>query len=341
MDLFTTDVLIGVVQDLKAMVKSPLVDKFFPTATYDTVEEIHFDLIDNKRRLAPFVSPLVEGQIVAAEGYQTKTFRPAYLKPKQVWSPWQALKRPAGAPLASQTDPMNNTRIALANMLSGQVTMIKRRLEVMAAEALRTGKVTVTGDKYPTVVVDFQRAAGQTITLAGGARWGQAGVNPLDSLEDWSQLALQGSGAELNDVIMTLDVWKSFRTNDQVTEQLATQRRLGEMPTLDQGAPMGEGLVFKGVINGFNIYVYSGWYRDANDVEQPILPAGTVILTGQQVEGVQAFGAILDERAGYRALDYFPTSWIDDDPPVRFVMTQSAPLMVPRRVNATVAATVL
>jgi hypothetical protein len=58
--------------------------------------------------------------------------------------------------------------------------MINRRLEVMASEALRTGKVTVTGEQYPTTVVDYGRDAGLTVVLTGANRWGQAGIKPLD-----------------------------------------------------------------------------------------------------------------------------------------------------------------
>lgn len=341
MDVFSTNALIGVVQDLKQTVSVEVLNRFFPRASYEATEEIHFDLIDNKRRLAPFVSPLVAGQVVAANGHVTKTFKPAYVKPKMVWQPQQALKRPAGAPLAAVLDPMNNTRIAVANMLVDQINMCKRRFLVMAMEALRTGKVTVSGELYQTVVVDFGRAAGHTITLTGGNRWGQTGIKPLDSLVDWQQLALQNCGAQLRDVIMSVDTWKIFRIDADVKDRLATQRKLGEVPTMDQGAPQQPGLNFMGTIDGFNIYTFSDWYRDASDVEQAMLPAGTVILTGPELEGVQAFGGILDESAGYRAMDFFPKSWVENDPPVRFVMTQSAPLMVPTRVNASLCATVL
>lgn len=336
-DLFSTNVMLGVVNSLLAPPQF-LIDRFFPNEQNDQSEEIHFDLVDKTRRLAPFVSPVVAGKIVQSQGMQTKTFKPAYIKDKRVFDSSRPLKRVAGERIGGALDPMNRQRIILGNELIDQVDMVNRRLEVMAAEALRTGGVTVTGELYPTTYVDFQRNAALTITLTGANRWGQSGVKPLDSFQDWSQLVLQKSGAMPRDVVMTVDVWKVFR------EDAVVQKRLDQLrgnSTLVQDAQMEEGGVFMGVIDGFNVFVYSGWYVDDNNVEQSILPAGTVLMGGGQIQGVRAFGAIRDEEAGFQAVSYYPKSWVEKDPSVRYLLMQSAPLVVPTRVNASFSATVL
>jgi hypothetical protein len=81
-DLFGTHVLNRVV----AMMQRPargLLNKYFPgTENHDT-EEIYFDVKEGKRRLAPFVSPLVPGKLIDGTGYKVKSFRPAYVKVKR------------------------------------------------------------------------------------------------------------------------------------------------------------------------------------------------------------------------------------------------------------------
>ncbi len=52
---------------------------FFSTVSRSDTEEIFFDVVDGKPRITPFVSPLVEGKVVANRGYETKSFKPAYL----------------------------------------------------------------------------------------------------------------------------------------------------------------------------------------------------------------------------------------------------------------------
>lgn len=86
MDIFTTGVLARVVAALPF--PSPFVlNSFFTALQTETSEEIHFDVASARRRLAPFVSPIVAGKVVQSQGFITKTLSPptsktsAYLTP--------------------------------------------------------------------------------------------------------------------------------------------------------------------------------------------------------------------------------------------------------------------
>lgn len=220
--------------------------------------------------------------------------------------------------------------------------MLTRRMEVMAAEAMRTGKVTVKGDGYDTVVVDFGRNASHTVTLTGGSKWGSDDVDPLGDIEDWSLTVLKNCGTPVTDVVMDVDAWQLFRKNVDLGKLLDRQRG-------DQGAVMttvntGETVQYKGTDGARRYWVYADWYVDPDTgAETPVLPSGTVLLSGSGqngVQGVRHFGAIRDPKAGFQAVEYFPKSWTVEDPAVRFLMLQSAPLVVPYRPDATFAATV-
>lgn len=339
-DLFSTNVLMGVVQSLFAPSQF-LLKSFFGMMQTETSEEIHFDVMSKTRRVAPFVSPLVEGQVVAGQGFTTKTFKPAYVKDKRVWDGTRALKRSPGEQIGGSLDPMNRMRAILNFELQDQIEMIQRRLELMAAEAMRTGKVTVSGDKYPTVVVDFLRDASLTVALLTTAKWDYStSIAVLDNLRTWALLVLKLTGTYPLDVVMDIDAWVLFAGQTQVKDRLTLQRTANTMPTLAQGAKLEQGGVYMGSIDGFNIWVYVDWYVDANGTEQPILPSGTVLMGSSAIEGVQAFGAIRDEEAGYQAVPYYPKSWVEKDPAVRMLLMQSAPLVVPVRANASFCATV-
>lgn len=337
MDIFSTNVLTGVVRSLKAN-SGFLLAKFFPFVVEEQSEEIHFDIDKGKRRVSPFVSPLVEGKIVSSRGFTAKTFKPAYIKDKRSIDANRGIRRWMGEQVGGSMSPADRLRAMVAFELQDQIDMVRRRMELMAADTLRTGAVTISGEKYPTTAVSYGRAGGLTVTLTGGNRWGQAGINPLNSLQDWAQLVLKESGAMPTEVVMTVDTWKIFRADAEVQKRLDQFRGSS---TMVRDAVMESGGTFMGQVDGFNVYVYSDWYIDDNDVEQPILPAGTVLMGSSQIEGTQAYGAIRDEEAGLQAMAYFPKSWVTPDPSVRWLMLQSAPLVVPYRVDASFAATVL
>jgi hypothetical protein len=339
MDLFSTAVLNRIVASLLAP-PSSLLDRYFTSTSTSDKEEINFDVDTKKRRIAPFVSPLIEGKIVESRGYTTKTFKPAYVKDKRVFNAQRAFKRVMGEPLLGALTPDQRIQAVLATELEEQMEMLTRRGELMASEAIRTGKVTVVGEGYPSTVVDFGRDASLTPTaLAGTARWGQSAEDPLTNLSDWSDLVLKASGAAPVDVILGADAWKAFKKNADVKARLDNRNIRGAQ--MEMSAQPVEGLSFKGTIDGFNIWVYGGWYVDpADNTEKVIWPVDIVAMTSALIEGERAYGAIQDHDQLVAAAQYVK-SWTEPDPSVRFLLMQSAPLTVPYRVNHSLAVDVL
>jgi hypothetical protein len=340
MDTFSTVFLNGVVDSLLRP-PSFLLDLFFPSVVNSEQEEIKFDVEDGKRRIAPFVHPLKEGKVVEGLGYKTKTFTPAYIKDKRVFDPTKALKRRAGERIGGSLSNMDRARANVAIALEDQLAMLTRRLEVMAAEVLRTGKSTITGDGYESVLVDFGRAAGHTITLGVGSKWGDSGVEPLTNLEDWALTVAKASGATVTDVVFTVAAWRKFRADTNA--KTAIDLQIGQTANFQIPVASIEGLEFKGIISGKRLWVYTGWYVDPlTDTETEIIQDGWVILVAANgLLGTRHYGAIRDEQAGFQAREFFSKSWFVEDPPVRYLMTQSAPLIVPYRPNASMAVQVI
>lgn len=344
MDVFSTEYLAGVVENL---IRPPsfILDRYYPTVQTFESEEIHFDIIDKKRRLAPLVSPYVPGKVMNKVGRKVNTFSPAYTKDKRVFEPSLGFKRAIGEQIGGmQLDPARRIEQAVVVELEDQVDVLTRRLELMAVESLRTGKCVIAGEQYPSVTVDFQRDATLTIAaLAGGARWNQvATATPLDNLRTWALKALKLSTVYPTDIYMHVTDYQFFIQCVQVKDRWTAlnSNQLGTNIAL--GKELTEGGVYMGSIDGFNIFVYSGWYTAeadaAPDAQNEILAPGQLFGCAPQVKGVRAFGAIKDMDA-LKAAEYFPKSWTNDDPSVRYIMLQSAPLMIPTRPNASFGAT--
>ena len=339
--LYDTVSLVAMVEQMKPP-SSFLLDTFFPGVVTSTTEYVAVDVFVGKRRMAPFVSPLVEGKFVESLGVTTNQFKPAYLKPKTRLDPFRPIRRMIGEQIGGQDmSPVEREALNLAAELNGQVMMINRRLEWLAAQAPLNGSVTISGENYDAQTIAFGRDSSLTIALTGGNRWGQAGILPSENLLDWSALPLKASGLPVTDVIFTPAAWKLFRKDTNVVQVI--QSFQNAEPTLRaSGVNAQVGGQYLGKWGSFNLWLYYDWYIDpTTGTETPMLADGTVLLGSNQLDGTRAFGAIIDPELGYSQAQYAPKSWTTQDPGARWLMTQSAPLVIPTQVNALLAATVI
>lgn len=337
MDIYDTNVLIAAVESMKAP-QSFLLNRYFGNVINFDTAEVTIDIDDGKRRISPLVTPVVQGRLVAARGFRSQVLRPGYVKDKRAIDVTRPVRRAMGETIGGN---MSAGERELANInfeLADQLEMLTRRLELMAADALIDGILTLDIEGLGTVSVDFGRDGGLTVTLLTTARWGEADVSPADDIETWATLVLQKSGVSPNDVVFGTSAWKLFLADPKVADSIEFRR--GGSSTIELGAEVDVGGVFKGVWGGFNLFVYNDWYVDEADVEQPMIDAHQVLLGSAAIEGAQHFGAILDPEAGYRPLRFFPKSWVEKDPAQRLLMTQSAPLVAPHRANASFGAKV-
>jgi hypothetical protein len=342
MDIYSPAVLNRVVQDLKAVRRPPfLLGRYFQESIVSNSEEIFFDVLTGKPRLAPFCSPLVEGKIVQGQGYVTKSLKPAYIKDKRVFEDGKPVRRKAGMPISGPLDPMQLRNLNLATESDDQLGMLERRQEWMAAQELLSGTVTISGEGYPTTLVDFGRDAALSVTLVGTARWNDSAPDPLGNLETWAGLVRSKSGSSAVDVIMAENVWSAYRKNDDVKDLIDKSVGLSERTNVDIGPDAKKlGYTDKGQIGDYNHTIYFDQYTDESGATQQFLPDGYLLLVGA-IEGVRQYGQIKDEEAGFQAMDYFQKSWKVPDPAARMLMLQSAPLTVPYRINACLAAKVM
>ena len=340
---FTTQDLRKVLEQLERP-RSFLLDLAFPEVIESTSEKIEFHRIKGKRRITPFVHPTRSGKIVDNNGFEAVTFNPAYAKDKRRWDPSAPLKRIAGEKLGGELSPQQRLDALLAQALEDQLQMLTMREEVMAAEALRTGKVTVTGEGYDTVVVDFGRAAGLSITLGGNDLWSanHSDSNPLGDLEDGATLMQSNDGGVPTKVVLDPKAWAAMRTRLGArgeAQQIFDYAR-GSRSSVELG-PMADKVRYIGIIGTFEIWVYNDTYIDDAGVEQKLLPDGTVLMVSGALEGARCYGVIQDPKAGYAATRFHTKTWLEEDPAVQWLLLQSAPLVVPFRANGSLRFTVL
>jgi hypothetical protein len=338
-DLYSTATLLDVLR-IQPAESSYWLDSFFGRTMNFTTEDIMFDKVVSQRRLAPFVSPVVQGRVMRKQGYQTLSFRPAYTKPKHVVDPNRQFSRLAGEAIGGDLTPAQRWNAAVAENLREERDAINRLWEWMAAMATIYGSVTVAGEDYPTQVVDFGRDAGLTNILAGTAQWDDVAADPLGDIRDMRRLAFAKGGAPISRLTFGLDAYDLFSANDAV-QKLLTGKDIARQSdsTLSAMGSEDKPYEFMGRLQGANgqggidIYTYNGQYEDDAGVTQSIMGSMDVIGTGGSLNGTRCYGAIRDKRAGLASMSLFPKMWDQEDPSVTYTMTQSAPLMVPGNPN--------
>ncbi len=334
--------LLGVLQTAKTLPSFWL--QWFPREMTFTTESIALDEISNDyRKLAPFVAPNVQGRVQAQHGFRTVSYRPAYVKPKDIVDPNNNMfsRTPGESLTTGSLTPSQRFEATVAKLLLEQRVKIDNRLEWMGAKVLQDGKVTIDGVDYPTVTVDFNRDATLTRVLTTTARWNDSAPNPLADIKAANKASNDLCGATGHQLVFGTDAWDSFSAwmvaNKLVLINNDYRGSRTEISLITNGF---EGVEYVGRVQGsngagFECWVYSARYTDEAGAQQPMLDPTRVIGISNMVSGVQAFGAIRDKKADLQPLRYFPKMWDVEDPSVTYIMTQSAPLMVPGYINAT------
>lgn len=337
--VYDTATLIQVVPNLK-LSQNFLLDNFFPNEAVAETEEIAIDVDVGKRRLAPFVSPLVEGKIVEGRRVQTNVFKPAYIKDKRALDVRRPIRRAIGERVGGVLTPAERYMANVQFEMADAIDMINRRLEWMAAQVLTTGTVTVSGEGFPSALVDFGRDASLTVALSGAAQWGQTGVLPSWNIQEWQNQVLKMSGGVCTDLVFTPSAWNYF-LQDPTVKNAWLYAGNGGANFVDVGAKITRGAVPMGRWGQYRLWIYNDWYVDpTTDDETPMIPDGTLIMCGPDLMGTRAFGVIMDPAFNYGPLPYAPKMWVEQDPAQTLVLVQSAPLVIPSRVNACLSATV-
>ncbi|MGD9766858.1 MAG: major capsid protein [Pseudolabrys sp.] len=342
-ELWNSSTLLGVYRETDP-IPNYWLGLLFPNEMSSTDEYIDFEKIPKAgRKLAPFVAPMAQGRAIYESGSKVARFKPAYVKPSDPVTPSRALTRRPGTLLDPQRmSPQARYDAIKADILAFHRSAVERRWEWLAAKSVIDGKVTIDGDDYPSQLVDFGRAAGHTIVLGSGARWGDSGVSILDNIQAWADTmhAAEFGGAPTRCTVGT-SVWGVMRKDQEIRGELDITRRGTEVDIKTGLIGTGEARYVGTLGSGIELWVYNDYYTDAGSTV-PFMSAKDVVLSSPAVQGYRCFGAIQDVHAGFQALPVFPRNYIPEgDVAIEQILTQSAPLMVPINPNATLKATVL
>jgi len=321
-DIFSSRLMLAALLQMKPP-STAILDMFFPGLEVFGVEEVDLDVIKGIRRRAPFVRPTEASKLMMRLSRSVRKYRPPYVKPKMVTTAGELLKRPVGVnPYGLGTSAMGRatSRLGEDQMEMWEATL--RRLESMAAEAIRTGQVRIKGDGIDEVI-DFLMPASHKITLAGTDLWTDPAADIIGQIRQYKRRVRQSSGLVPNLAFVGAKVHDAMENHEDTRKKLDNLRmEVGNI--VDEFREMG--LIFIGIIQGVTFVAYDEWYIDEDTgLEVPMIPDEFMIMGSTNARTSRMYGAILDDEALVPAA-FFPTSWKEKDPPRRYVMLQSSPM---------------
>ena len=244
---------------------------------FDTLE-VELQRRDRRRRVSPLVLPTVEGQVVASRAFNVERYQPAYIKDKRPLLPRNFMTRAFGESPTETVTPQSRLDAAVDDEMLDQRNMWELRIELMCAQLLTTGTVTLVGEKYPTTVIDFQRnALLKPAALGATFRWNDSGVSIKNNLSARSKVLSDVGGVTPRDVVMGMDAWDVFSSNADVLKVLDLRNNVQTPFNIE--SQIGEGATYRGEIFGYRIWTYYGTYIDPiTNTQQELMPAKGVLM---------------------------------------------------------------
>lgn len=340
-DLYTPRTLAEVVKTTPP-VRTFLRDRFFTNVKTFPTKRVDIDIVKGNRKMAAFIHPMVGGEIVQAEGYETKSYAPPLINPATISTADQLLERLPGEDMYSGKTPADRAAEKLIEEYNQLNDMTTRREEWMAAQVLTTGQLKVKG-KGVDEVIDFGLT--NKITLTSTKKWGASAADIWGNLKDWKQQVSRNGFANANMVIMGKAAADAFMA-DATVAKLMDNRRI-EIGAI-KPEEMEGGITYYGHLNlpGVDIYGYDEVYLDDETGEtKPLIPDNVVLMIPSAASFMRAYGLCTyldDAGAWHRAeTDRLLRTYVEHRPDRRFIELQTHPLLIPDKIDSWFAATVL
>lgn len=316
------------------LVHTFLRDTFFTDRQYPATPVIEFDFRRGRRKMAPFVAPLVGGKLMERQGFETRFFRAPRIAPVRALRTPDLESRVMGETIYSGRTAAERAAELLAEDSIYCDRAISRREEWMCRNVLVNGKITVTADSGYQMVIDF------TESSAGAAnnhdvpatKWDAAGSDPLADLETGRLNTIKASGVSPNVVLMGVNAAKVFIRNTAVATLLDKQRyTIATIEPIIQD----DSVVRIGRVPGMEIYEYVEYFEDDAGTIFPMMPDNFVMLLSTNAPNKIVYGAFtqLEDAKAQRFVTYqtsrIPFIYGDEEDGNLFYRLTSCPLPMP------------
>jgi hypothetical protein len=317
------------------LVSTFLRDTFFTSRSFAATPVIEFDFRRGRRKMAPFVAPLIGGKLMERQGFETRFFRAPRIAPVRALRTPDLEARMPGETIYSGRSAADRAAELLAEDAIFCDEAISRREEWMCRNVLVNGKITVTADTGYQLVVDYTESSAGAANnhIVPSVKWDVAsGSDPLADLETARLKVIKESGIAPDIALFGVNAAKVFIRNPQVATLLDKQRFeiAGIQPIIQSNS-----VVRFGRVPGMELYEYAEYFEDDAGTIFPMLPDNFVMILSSKVPNKIVYGAFtqLEDAKAKRFVTYqqsrIPFVYGDEEGGALFYRLTSLPLPMP------------
>ncbi|MFK4167716.1 major capsid protein [Paenibacillus lautus] len=313
---------------------------FFSEGETGLTNEIEIQTMRGKNRIAPYVSELQTGKILARDKFEASQYAPVPVKPARNITLNDLKARQAGELLyAPDSFETRQRKLIAKDMVELNDSIIRRKVE-MASQLIFTGKVIQIGEG---VEQELDYGFTNKITLSGTDLWSNDASDPIKFLANLRLSIMQKNGRTPRIVLGDYDSMVALTRHPEVLK-LADNKGLniGNIDT----TLLPDGVTYHGYLRdvGVDLYSYTGNYTDENGTEHPFIPKGTIVLLpdGKPFEFVYGANPVaFNDEMRFVNLPVVAQVFMDRRTAVRTLELQSRPFPVPENIENWYVAKVL
>ncbi len=274
-----------------------LTDLFFSNQEFVQEKKVAFDIVDGKRKLAPWVSPRKNGILVEDEAFQTNEYEAFLLNPYKTINPDDMLNRQAGEPISGSgvKSPEQREREQAVKKTLDLTDMVWNRIEQAVSQELFEGKLDIEGEGVSAQIKFWPQTGAPYKKLAGGALWNAATATIIDDLR-FAKNEISKYGLTADVAIVGYDAAQALLADEKILKILDTSNyNIGSIDFKN----LPQGVEYIGTLAGLKLHTYNESYFDeATQTEIPYVPPKKVLVGSTKTRTTLAFQLVnfIDEK---------------------------------------------
>jgi len=323
--------------DAGPLVHTFLRDTFFGGREFPPTAVVEFDFRRGRRKMAPFVAPLVGGKLMERSGFETRFFRAPRIAPVRALRVPDLEPRMFGETIYEGSTAADRAAELLAEDSIFLDDAITRREEWMCRQVMVNGSINVTADTGYAMNINYLEygvpPANTNNHETVAVKWDtQTGSDPLADLERARLNTIKFSGISPNVALFGNAAKAAFIANNQVKTYLDNRRyELGNIAPIIQD----QAVVRFATVPGLECYSYAEYFEDDAGTLFAMMPDPIVVLASTNVQNKIVYGAFtqLEDVKAKRYVTYqtsrIPFVYGDEEDGNLFYRLTSCPLPMP------------